>query len=70
MRIVCTDHYMTEPVPGLDMVYSEFRRTPIYRVPVLRVFGPTLNGIRITASLNMCFAIWFKDRVIIRHFLL
>ena len=38
LRIVSTDHSMIEPIPGLDMTYSEFRRSQIYKVPVIRIF--------------------------------
>jgi len=44
LRIVSADHYMAEPCPGLDMVYSEFRSTKIFKLPVIRLYGPTRLG--------------------------
>ena len=45
LRIVSTDHYMSDPVPELDMIYSDFRSCKIYKVPVIRLYGPTASGI-------------------------
>ena len=44
LRIVSADHYMAEPCPGLDVVYSEFRSTKIFKLPVIRLYGPTRLG--------------------------
>ncbi|XP_068631167.1 DNA polymerase zeta catalytic subunit isoform X2 [Battus philenor] len=44
LRIVVCDHYLTKPIPGIDVIYSEFRGSDIKQVPVLRVFGPTPDG--------------------------
>ena len=45
VRLVTMDHYMTAPINAdLDPVYSSFRSAVIQRVPVLRVFGPTVAG--------------------------
>ncbi|XP_041971282.1 DNA polymerase zeta catalytic subunit [Aricia agestis] len=44
VRVVVCDHYTTKPVPGLDVIYSEFRGSDIKQVPVLRVFGSTPDG--------------------------
>ncbi|KPJ02898.1 DNA polymerase zeta catalytic subunit [Papilio xuthus] len=44
IRIVVCDHYLTKPVPGIDVIYSEFRGSDIKQVPVLRIFGPTPEG--------------------------
>jgi len=44
LRIVSADHYMAEPCPGLDMVSSEFRSTKIFKLPVIRLYGPTRLG--------------------------
>ena len=45
MRIVCVDHYMGKPIPGLDMEYSDFRGVEVEQVPVIRVFGSSIKGI-------------------------
>lgn len=42
--LVTIDHYMCNPIDGLDLLYSEFWGTQIVKVPVLRVFGSTLDG--------------------------
>ena len=45
VRLVTMDHYMAPPINAdLDPVYSNFRSSVVTRVPVLRVFGPTLAG--------------------------
>lgn len=44
IRIFTVDFYMCKPIPKLDVCYSPFRKTPVKRVPVLRLFGPTSAG--------------------------
>lgn len=44
LRIVKVDHYMTNPISGLDHVDSDFRACEINRVPVIRIFGTTEFG--------------------------
>ena len=45
VRLVTMDHYMSEPLTSdLDPVYSSFRSSPVRKVPVLRIFGPTPSG--------------------------
>ncbi|XP_048007670.1 DNA polymerase zeta catalytic subunit isoform X4 [Leguminivora glycinivorella] len=44
VRIVVCDHYLTKPIPGIDVIYSDFRGSDIKQVPVLRIFGPTPDG--------------------------
>jgi len=45
VRLVTMDHYMAPPIHAdLDPVYSSFRSSVVERVPVLRVFGPTVAG--------------------------
>ena len=45
IRLVTMDHYMSDPITSdLDPVYSSFRSSPVKKVPVLRIFGPTPNG--------------------------
>ena len=45
IRIVTMDHYMSDPITSdLDPVYSSFRSSPVKKVPVLRIFGPTASG--------------------------
>ena len=44
VRLVVMDHYMANPVHSLDPLVSDFRGTPVRKVPVLRVFGSTPAG--------------------------
>ncbi|XP_063376973.1 DNA polymerase zeta catalytic subunit [Cydia fagiglandana] len=44
VRIVVCDHYLTKPIPGIDVIYSDFRGSDIKQVPVLRIFGPASDG--------------------------
>lgn len=44
LRIVSVDSYLSEPMPGLDPCYSEFRKNDVKSVPVFRVFGSTPAG--------------------------
>ncbi|XP_075227107.1 DNA polymerase zeta catalytic subunit [Lycorma delicatula] len=44
LRIVTVDHYMSTPISGLDVTYSDFRGCSIKQVPVLRIFGSTDDG--------------------------
>ncbi|KAK3580288.1 hypothetical protein CHS0354_023528, partial [Potamilus streckersoni] len=41
VRIVTTDYYQADPIPSLDVVYSEFRGAEVKKVPLVRVFGAT-----------------------------
>lgn len=50
VRIVTTDHYQGPPIPGLDVQYADFRALVVKRVPVIRVFGSTPQGMLIRAS--------------------
>jgi DNA polymerase zeta len=47
VRLVLADHYMSPPIPELDVGYSEFRGAEVKQVPVIRVFGSTTTGINI-----------------------
>lgn len=45
IRLVTMHYYITKPLTSeLDPIYSSFRSSPIKRVPVLQVFGPTASG--------------------------
>lgn len=44
VRIVSTDHYMSAPIPGLDVQYAEQRGSEVKKVPVVRIFGATPAG--------------------------
>jgi DNA polymerase zeta len=47
VRLVLADHYMSPPIPELDVSYSEFRGAEVKQVPVIRIFGSTTTGINI-----------------------
>ncbi|KAL3883653.1 hypothetical protein ACJMK2_029895 [Sinanodonta woodiana] len=44
IRIVTTDYYQAVPIPGLDVIYSDFRGAEVKKVPLVRVFGATPGG--------------------------
>ncbi|KAK3098309.1 hypothetical protein FSP39_018263 [Pinctada imbricata] len=44
LRIVTTDHYQATPIPGLDVLHSDFRSADVYKVPVIRIYGSTPAG--------------------------
>ncbi|XP_068609589.1 DNA polymerase zeta catalytic subunit [Brachionichthys hirsutus] len=44
VRIVTADFYLASPVKELDVCCSEFRRSDVRRVPVVRIFGATPSG--------------------------
>jgi len=46
LRIVNVDYYLSEPIIGFDDNYSEFRESPISKVPIIRIFGTTPKGLR------------------------
>jgi DNA polymerase elongation subunit (family B) len=43
-RIVSIDYYMAPPQPTLDVMYCKLGRRDVRRVPVMRIFGPTVGG--------------------------
>lgn len=56
VRIVTADYYLHKPIPEVgDQCYSAFRSLPVYRVPVIRIFGPTTQGIEIIPSESTTF---------------
>uniref|UniRef100_A0A4W3J521 DNA polymerase zeta catalytic subunit n=1 Tax=Callorhinchus milii TaxID=7868 RepID=A0A4W3J521_CALMI len=55
VRIVSADYYMSSPVKGLDVCFSEFRENEVKRVPVVRIFGSTPAGQRSCLHLHGMF---------------
>ena len=44
VRLFTMEHYISEPIPELDVTYSPSRSYAVRKVPVLRIFGPTPAG--------------------------
>ncbi|KAG1708451.1 DNA polymerase zeta catalytic subunit [Nymphon striatum] len=44
VRLVTADYYLSAPIRGLDVCYSDFRGTQVTKVPVIRIFGTTPRG--------------------------
>jgi len=55
VRLVVVDHYMSEPVAGLDPLVSDFRGYNIRKVPIIRVFGSTTAGQKVCLHLHGIF---------------
>jgi len=55
VRLVVVDHYMSEPVAGLDPLVSDFRGYNIRKVPIIRVFGSTAAGQKVCLHLHGIF---------------
>ncbi|XP_047528847.1 DNA polymerase zeta catalytic subunit [Vanessa atalanta] len=59
VRIVVCDHYLTRPLPGLDVIYSEFRGSDIKQVPILRIFGSTSEGYKACLHIHGVFPYFY-----------
>ena len=44
VRLFTMEHYIADPIPGLDVTFSPSRGYAVRKVPVLRVFGATPAG--------------------------
>ncbi|XP_055919384.1 DNA polymerase zeta catalytic subunit isoform X2 [Eupeodes corollae] len=55
IRIVTVDYYMEKPKPGLDLCFSEFRAKEIKKVPVIRIFGSTAEGVKTCMHVHSIF---------------
>ncbi|KAK4881776.1 hypothetical protein RN001_005095 [Aquatica leii] len=44
IRIFTVDFYMSTPMEGLDLLYSEFRGSSTSAVPIIRIFGSSETG--------------------------
>lgn len=54
VRLVTADYYLASPVKDLDVCYSEFRKSDVKKVPVVRIFGATPAG-QFTVAVLVCF---------------
>lgn len=52
IKIVTVDYYMSQPIPNLDMIKSEFRQSLIKSVPVIRIFGITKSKKKVCAQIH------------------
>jgi len=43
-RIVDIDYYFVRPIRDMDVIYSDFRKSEVKQVPVIRIFGATPKG--------------------------
>jgi len=46
-RMIHVDHYMCKPSLPLDDIYSEVSKKPVYKVPIIRIFGADCAGRKI-----------------------
>ncbi|XP_050343586.1 DNA polymerase zeta catalytic subunit [Nymphalis io] len=59
VRVVVCDHYLTRPLPGLDVIYSDFRGSDIKQVPILRIFGSTSEGYKACLHIHGVFPYFY-----------
>lgn len=59
IKIVSVDYYNCFPIKKLDSDYSEFRRSPVKSVPVIRIFGITQNKKKICANVHGVFPYFY-----------
>lgn len=55
LRLVTVDYYLEKPIKGVDVTFSEFRGSPVRRLPVVRVFGTTPAGQKACVHLHGLF---------------
>ncbi|GJQ85800.1 hypothetical protein Trydic_g20357 [Trypoxylus dichotomus] len=55
VRVVSLDFYMANPIPNLDILYSEFRGSSVNNVPVIRIYGSTESGEKICLHVHRVF---------------
>lgn len=55
IKIVSVDHYSCFPIQKLDATQSDFRRSAVKQVPVIRIYGITQNKKKICANVHGVF---------------
>ncbi|CAK7340718.1 unnamed protein product [Dovyalis caffra] len=55
LRIVSIDHYMSPPIPSIDICYSSFQGGKVNEVPVIRVYGSTPAGQKTCLHVHQAF---------------
>lgn len=55
IKIVSVDYYSSFPIKQLDTTYSEFRKSEVKQVPVIRIFGITKDKKKICANIHGVF---------------
>ena len=38
-RLTVCDHYLSPPICGYDVTYSDFKGSDVKQVPIIRIFG-------------------------------
>lgn len=59
IKIVSVDHYSCYPIPKLDITHSDFRKSAVKQVPVIRIFGITQNKKKICANVHGVFPYFY-----------
>lgn len=59
IKIVSVDHYSCFPITNLDVTHSEFRKSAVKLVPVIRIFGITQNKKKICANVHGVFPYFY-----------
>lgn len=55
IKIVSVDYYSAYPIRNLDTAYSEFRKSAVKSVPVIRIFGITKDKKKVCANVHGVF---------------
>lgn len=55
IKIVSVDYYSAYPIDKLDVTYSEFRKSAVRQVPVIRIFGITSERKKVCGNVHGVF---------------
>lgn len=59
IKIVSVDHYSCFPIQNLDTTQSDFRKSAVKQVPIIRIFGITQNKKKICANVHGVFPYFY-----------